>query len=184
MTGAQIRVRRRNNFNLVKEGAKLQSFDDFPMLRPEVDPQFHLSRNSVNQPFWLIGEKDMVLGQFSGSSRVEFASGPIRYFDLGLGDFVYVPAGAAHRISVREPGYMIRYKAREPGQEAVFWQCDMCGTELYRHKFDATAEPAQRGYQQGCEAFNGTDRTCGSCGCEHTSVDLSLFRWVQVADAN
>lgn len=176
-----VRIRRKNSFNLLKEGGKLESFDEFPMLRPDVDPQFHLSRNSIDQPFYLSAEKDMVLGQFGGASRVLFAAGPVRYFDLVPGDFVYVPAESGHRILTLEPGHVIRYKAREPGAEAVFWRCEQCGTELFRHRFDATAAPAQLGYQAGCEAFNAGDRTCPSCGTAHPPVDLSPFRWGRVA---
>ncbi|MDX3895447.1 hypothetical protein [Pusillimonas sp.] len=183
MSTAPIKIRRKNNFNLLKEGRKLESFDDFPLLRPEVDPQFHLSRNSVDQPFYLCAEKDMVLAQFSGASRVVFTSGPVRYFDLSIGDFVYVPAGSGHRIYTREPGFMVRYKAAKPGAETIFWQCEGCGETLFQHQFDATAQPAQLGYQEGCEKFNDGERTCGSCHTVHPPVDLSQFRWRQVADS-
>lgn len=177
-----IKIRRKNNFNLLKEARKLGSFDEFPMLRSDVDPQFHASRNTVDQPFYLRGEKDMVLVQYSGASRVVFESGPVRYFDLGMADFVYVPAGYVHRVLTVEPGIMVRYKAVNPGEEAVSWLCSGCGKELFSHGFDATAQPAQAGYQAGCEAFNALEsRACPSCGAEHPEVDLSEFRWDRVA---
>lgn len=182
---APIRIRRKNNFNLFKEARKLESFDDFPLLRPEVDPQLHASRNSVDQPFFLTCEKDVVIAQASGAAQVEFVSGPVRYFDLVPGDFVYVPAGTGHRIRTTEPGIQIRYKAREPGQETVSWQCGKCGATVHRESFDATLEPAQIGYQAAAEAFNidAAKRTCGSCGEEHLPLNLSPFRWAAVAEA-
>lgn len=180
-----IRIRRKNNLNLFKEARKLESFDEFPLLRPEVDPQLHASRNSVDQPFFLTCEKDVVVAQASGAAQVEFASGPVRYFDLVPGDFVYVPAGTGHRVKTIAPGIQVRYKAREPGQETVSWQCGKCGSALHRQSFDATREPAQIGYQAATEAFNAdaAKRTCESCGEQHPPLDLSPFRWVAVAEA-
>ena len=46
----RVTTRRKNSFNLFREASKLASFDEFPMLRPEVDPQLTLSSNSVDQP--------------------------------------------------------------------------------------------------------------------------------------
>lgn len=180
-----VRIRRKNGFNLFREARKLESFDEFPMLRPEVDPQLHASRNSVDQPFYLTCAKDSVIAQASGAARVEFASGPVRYFDLGPGDFVYVPAGSAHHIHAVKDGIQIRYKAREPGQETISWSCQNCGRALFSHRFDATAEPAQLGYQAGCERFNAdrANRQCAACDAEHPPVDLVPFRWKAVAEA-
>ena len=181
---APVRTRRKNGFNIFREAQKLSSFDEFPMLRPEVDPQLHLSRNEVDQPFHLVCEKDTVLAQFSGESRVEFANGSVRFFDMGRGDFVYVPAGAAHRLLTVETGVVARYKASAPGAETIIWYCDGCGGEISRHEGNATQAPAQQLYQEACEAFNGdaARRRCGACGSEHVPVDLSPFRWQAVAD--
>src|SRR5689334_4342042 len=93
-----VSTRRKNRFNLLREAAKLASFDEFPMLRPEVDPQLHLSHNEVDQPFYLVCEKDTVIAQFSGHSRIDLKEGSVRYFDLTAGDYVYVPGGIPHRI--------------------------------------------------------------------------------------
>lgn len=181
---APVRTRRKNAFNIFREAEKLSSFDEFPMLRPEVDPQLHLSRNEVDQPFHLTCEKDTVIGQFSGQSRVEFTDGPVRFFDLAAGEFAYVPAGMAHRVRTVEPGAMLRYKARLPGSEAVVFMCDACGGELSRHEFDASAVPPQQAYQAACEEFNGSSelRRCSACGSERALVDLSAFRWQAVAE--
>ena len=185
MSNTPVRIRRKNNFNLFREGRKLESFDEFPMLRPEVDPQVHVSRNSVDQPFLLTCEKDTVIAQISGAAKVEFASGPVRYFDLIAGDFVYVPAGAEHRVRTTEPGIQIRYKALAPGQETVSWSCESCGQTVYSESFDATSAPAQIGYHSAVEAFNNdaAKRKCASCNAEHPPIDMAPFRWVAVAEA-
>lgn len=181
---APVRTRRKNMFNLFREGEKLASFDEFPMLRPDVDPQLHLSRNEVDQPFHLICEKDTVVAQFSGLSRLEFTDGPVRYFDLAPGDYAYVPAGMAHRVRTVESGVFLRYKAREPGAETVLWLCAGCGSELERFDMDASAAPAQQGYQAACEQFNAAEggHDCPQCGANHPAVDMSPFRWQSVAD--
>lgn len=181
---APVRTRRKNGFNLFREAAKLSSFDEFPMLRPEVDPQIHLSRNDVDQPFHLICEKDTVIGQFSGESRVEFVDGPVRYFDLAAGDFTYVPAAAAHRVRTVTPGVMLRYKAREPGNETILWLCDSCRGELGRYDVNATAQPVQLGYQAASEKYNAelAGKDCPTCGTVAPPVDLAHFRWQAVAE--
>lgn len=185
MTGAQLKIRRKNNFNILREARKLGSFDDFPLLRPEVDPQLHVSVNSVDQPFFLTGKKDMVLSQMSGRSRIVFAGGPVRYFDLVPGEFVYIPAGMPHRVLTAEDGIQVRYKAREPGTETVAWKCANCGSEVHSVSFDASSAPAQIGYQSACEAFNSDPalRKCHNCGTEADPVNLGTFRWPRVVEA-
>ena len=179
-----VRTRRKNAFNLYKEAERLASFDEFPMLRPEVDPQLHLSRNEVDQPFHLLCEKDCVLLQLNGSSRLEFISGPVRYFDLIPGDFAYVPGGTAHRLKTVSPGAVLRYKALVPGSETVLFICEHCGKELGRNTWNATELPVQQGYQTACEQFNTNTeaRRCGSCGTVHASIDLSVFRWSAIVE--
>ena len=174
-----VRTRRKNAFNLYREAESMASFDEFPMLRPEVDPQIHLSRNEVSQPFHLLCEKDTVIAQLSGRSRLEFTNGPVRYFDLEPGDFAYVPGGAIHRLTTVSSGTMLRYKARQPGTEKVLWFCDNCGKEVAHHEWNATEIPVQRGYLTACNAYN-TDqnrRRCSACGTVHAPLDLSPFRW-------
>ena len=180
-----VRTRRKNKFNFVKEAERLESFDEFPMLRSEVDPQLHVSRNQVDQPFHLICEKDCVLAQANGRSRVVFVDGPVRYFDMTPGDFVYVPGRTAHRVLSTEPGVLLRYKAREPGTETMLWLCETCGAELGRDEADATAAPAQVAYAAATLRFNADDakRCCGSCGTRHPPVDATHFRWEAVGEA-
>lgn len=178
-----IAIRRKNSLNLFREAPKLQSFDEFPVLRPDVDPQLLVNNNRVDQPFHLIYGKDSVIALVSGRLVVEFAQGAVRYFDLEPGDFVYVPAGIAHRILVKEPGIQLRYRAREPGLEAVAWFCEGCATEMSRHVWDGDKTLSQDEYQVACTEFNGDAelRKCLRCGHEHAPVDLSAFRWADVA---
>ncbi|MGC4028384.1 MAG: hypothetical protein QM696_05910 [Steroidobacteraceae bacterium] len=178
-----VRTRRKNKFNFVKEAERLESFDEFPMLRPEVDPQLHISRNHVDQPFFLRCQKDSVIAQPTGSSRIEFTDGPIRYFDTEPGDYVYVPAGYAHRVRTQRSGILLRYKARDYGSETVEWHCQKCGATLFSHTI--SEGPVQSGYVIACDTFNASpaNRTCAACGEVHAPVDLSPFRWSQVAEA-
>jgi len=179
-----VRTRRKNRFNFLKEAAGLESFDEFPLLRPEIDPQLHVSRNTVDQPFFLRCRKDSVIAQPVGASRVEFTDGPVRYFDTEPGDHVYVPAGYAHRVLTLREGVLLRYKAREFGSETVLWYCTACSEELYHYEIDGGG-PVQAGYAEACEAFNDDPalRKCRSCGAEHPTVNLAPFRWRAVAEA-
>jgi hypothetical protein len=185
MTGSIPRIRRKNAFNLYREAGKLKSFDEYPLLRPEVDPQLHFSNNEVDQPFWLALAKDCVLTQSSGRSRVLFRAGPARYFDMEPGEFVYVPAQAAHRVIVEEPGILLRYKAKDFGAETVLWFCESCNGELFRLSWKESEMLPQAGYLQGIQQFNAQEsrRTCKSCGAQHPAVDLAPFRWEAVANA-
>ena len=179
----RLRIRRKNALNILKEADKLRSFDDFPVLRDEVDPQLHVSRNETDQPFWLESEKDTVLAQVSGRSQVAFRDGPVRYFDLTPGEFVYVPGGSTHRILTAEPGVVLRYKARLTGEEAVRWFCRGCDTPLFSHRHDGEG-PVQASYADAIDLFNDDEgrRACPVCQTVHPPVDISLFRFRQVAD--
>lgn len=178
-----VRTRRKNKFNFIKEAERLESFDEFPMLRPEVDPQLHVSRNSVDQPFYLRCAKDSVIAQPTGASRVEFVDGPVRHFDTEPGDYVYVPAGYAHRVRTIRNGILLRYKARDHGGETVEWRCEGCGKTL--HSRHIAEGPVQAGYAAACAEFNGSEekRRCKQCGAVHPAIDLSPFRWAEVAKA-
>ncbi len=179
-----VRTRRKNKFNFLKEAERLESFDEFPMLRPEIDPQLHVSRNSVDQPFYLRCAKDSVIAQPTGYSRIEFVEGPTRYFDTEPGDFVYVPAGTAHRILTTREGIILRYKARDFGEETVLWYCPQCQTELYRHEI-VEGQSVQAGYAAACSAFNANAdaRSCKACGDVRPPIDMTPFRWDAVAGA-
>ena len=91
-------MRRKNRFSTFKEAAARGNYDEFPMLEIGIDPQLHLSRNSVAQPFFLICEQDSMVAQMSGAARIEFRNSSVGYFNTEIGDFVYVPGGTPHRI--------------------------------------------------------------------------------------
>jgi hypothetical protein len=171
--------RRKNRFNIFKEAERLGSFDEYPLLTPEVDPQVHLSNNSVDQPFFLVCEKDSVLTQFGGSARVVLQQGAVRYADLGPGDYLYIPGGIPHRILTTAPGEQLRYKARDPGKEGVEWYCENCGELADRFVWDTKTTPSQAGYLAGTLRWNHESdrRRCGRCGRAHEPIDLSPFRW-------
>ena len=49
---------RKNRFSTFEEAATRGAFDEFPMLEIGIDPQLHLSRNSIAQPFFLMCEQE------------------------------------------------------------------------------------------------------------------------------
>ncbi|MBF8721772.1 hypothetical protein [Pseudomonas guariconensis] len=180
-----IELKRKNAFNLFRESSKMGNYDEFPMLRSEVDPQLHVSKNTLSQPFYLICEKDSVVTALSGNAQVHFKSMPVLYYDLTPGDFIYVPGGVEHRIVCEEESIHVRYKAKEAGLEAIVWHCESCGAELDRHTWSNETKLPQEGYSFGSNRFNEEveRRTCGDCGVVHPPVELSLFRWNDVAVA-
>lgn len=178
-----VDIRRKNALNLIRDRAKFSNFDEYPVLKEDVDPQLHVSVNSVDQPFFVIFQKDTLLAALSGSAQVQFKGASVHYFDLGPGDHVYVPAGIPHRIVGGKNALHLRYKARQPGLEAVAWYCEHCGEELDRYTWDTARQVAQAGYQAAATRFNASPerRRCSSCGHEHPVIDLSPFRWDAVA---
>ena len=174
---------RKPRFIALEEAQKRASYDEYPMLPSGIDPQLHLSRNDCKQPFWLICEHDTVLVTISGHGKVEFIEGPVRYHTLAPGDFVYVPSGTAHRIVPAAPCVHLRYKAEHAGLEAVAWYCEKCGHELGREIWDTEEELPQEAYLRSVRAFNAdaARRSCGKCGEVHPAIDLTPFRWAEVA---
>ena len=158
------------------------NYGEMPVLGSEIDPQLYLSRNDKPQPFHLICQKDTVLVQMSGKGRLEFAEGPARWYSMDVGDFVYVPGGAATRYVPETASVQYRYRAREAGLEAVAWYCPKCNGEIARRSFDMAKTLPQEGYQQACDWFNAAtqNRTCG-CGTVHAPVDLAGTRWSAIA---
>lgn len=158
-------------------------YDEYPVLSAGIDPQLHLSRNDRQQPFWLICSADTVIVQMSGHASVVFKGLAVNGYDLEPGDFIYVPAGAPHRLTPRTESIQYRFKAEKPGLEGVAWYCEACGNEVYREVWDAEAEPAQAAYLRGCETFNSQEtlRRCSQCGAVHALVDISGNRWAEIA---
>jgi len=81
---------RKNRFNAFQEAAARGAYDEFPMLELGIDPQLHLSRNNIAQPFFLICEQDSMIAQLSGAARIEFRDSSVGYFDARIGDYVIV----------------------------------------------------------------------------------------------
>jgi hypothetical protein len=175
---------RKRMFFTFKEAAERGPFDEYPVLPEETDPQLHLSRNDRTQPFYAQCGKDTVIIQMAGDGRVEFRDASVNYFDLEVGDFVYVPAGTVHRLHPDGENVTYRYRARVPGPEAVLWICDACGSEVFRHDYDGTATLVQTAYADACDAYNASaaTRTCTACKHEHAPIDLSPFQWREIAE--
>jgi 3-hydroxyanthranilate 3,4-dioxygenase len=176
-------MRRKNNFDTFKEAAVRRSYDEMPMLELGIDPQLHLSRNSVPQPFFLICEQDTMLAQMSGETRIEFREAAVRHFDMVVGDFVYVPGGTPHRLVPRTESIHLRYKAERPGLEAVAWYSEATGRQISRVTWDCTEELPQEAYLRACTAFNADAklRTCPTSGAVLAPIDMSPFAWATVA---
>jgi hypothetical protein len=175
-------MRRKNRFEIYKEAPARGSYDECPMLELGIDPQLHLSRNSVAQPFFLICEQDCIIAQLSGTARIEFRNSPANYFNLALGDFVYVPGGTPHRLFPQSESIHLRYKAARPGLEAVAWY-DAAGAEMSRVTWDCDEELPQEGYLRACRSFNADakQRTSARTGETLPLIDLAPFHWAELA---
>lgn len=167
-------MRRKNRFETYKEAAERGNYDEFPMLELGIDPQLHLSRNSVAQPFFLICEQDTIVAQMSGSARIEFRHSPANYFNMALGDFVYVPGGTPHRLIPQKESVHLRYKAAQPGLEAVAWYKG--DEEVARVTWDCAKELPQEAYLRACRAFNAD----ASLRKGLPAIDLAPFQWDKI----
>ncbi|HWE75403.1 MAG TPA: Rieske 2Fe-2S domain-containing protein [Stellaceae bacterium] len=167
-------MRRKNRFETYKEAADRGNYDEFPMLELGIDPQLHLSRNTVAQPFFLICEQDTILAQMSGTARIEFRNSPANYFNMALGDFVYVPGGTPHRLVPQTESVHLRYKAAQPGLEAVAWYKG--DEEVARVTWDCAKELPQEAYLRACRAFNAD----ASLRKGLPAIDLTPFQWDKI----
>ena len=174
---------RKKTFQVWREAAKLGAYAEMPMLPEDKQVQVHLSRNDRPQPFYLICGKDSLLSLMSGAATVEFRGTAVDRFDLKLGSFVYVPAGAPHRIVPAETSIMLRYKQMNAGLEGVAWYCDDCGAEIHREVWDTAADLSQAKYQEISSRFaaDAARRKCPNCGSIHPAPDLEGLPWTEVA---
>ena len=174
---------RKRAFNIFQQAREAGPYDEYPVLPPEIDPQIHLSRNDRPQPFYLICEHDCVIAQMAGRATVHFKDSNVVRYVLVSGDFVYVPAGTPHRIVPETESIQVRYKARDAGWEGAAWYCDKCGAELWRSEWNTVEQLPQEGYWRSCHDFNEASslRTCQQCGTTADIIDLSPFRWRQIA---
>lgn len=170
-------------FLALKEARRRGFYDEYPMLSQGIDPQLYMSRNDRLQPFWLTCANDTVLVQLTGKADIAFKKADVERFHMRPGDLIYVPAGVPHRLDPQNESIHLRYKAAEPGFEAVAWYCEHCGTELDRETWDANREISQSHYLSACESFNADRkrRTCGACGAEHPVVDIVGNQWADIA---
>jgi len=176
---------RQHMFLTYEEAAKSGPYDERPMLPSDIDLQIHLSRNDRPQPFFQVCQHDSVLVVMSGAGRVEFKDTSVRHHTYETGDFIYVPAGTPHRIVPDTESIHYRYKLPESELEGVAWYCEGCGASLWRDVWKIADELAQEGYLRACEEFNADleRRTCESCGKVHPPIDLTAYRWREVAAA-
>ena len=175
---------RKNRFSTFQEAAARGAYDEFPMLEIGIDPQLHLSRNSVAQPFFLICEQDSMIAQLSGAVRIEFRNSSVGYFDAEIGDFIYVPGGTPHRIvpksesipiSVTKPSIRAskpsRGSTRHRGRRSAA-SPGIAPTSCRRRPIFAPAAPSMR--HRPCAPARQPAR----CWPE---IDLSPFRWEEIA---
>jgi hypothetical protein len=171
-------MQRKNGFDTFKEVSARGPYDEMPMLELGIDPQVHLSRNAIPQPFFLVCESDSMIVQMAGEARIEFRQSSVNSFETELGDFVYVPGGTPHRILPRSPSIHLRYKAMLPGLEGVAWYADGSAQEISRVVWNCAEELPQEGYLRACRAFNADPRLRGGL----PEIDLAPFRWAALAD--
>lgn len=174
---------RKKTFQTWREAAKLGPYDEMPMLPDDKQVQVHLSKNDRPQPFYLICGKDSLLSLMSGIAKVEFKGTAVDHFALKPGSFVYVPAGAPHRILPTETSVVLRYKQMHAGLEGIAWYCDNCDTETHREVWDTATTVSQLKYDEVTSRFAADTslRTCRNCGSIHPVPDLEGFRWSEVA---
>jgi glyoxylate utilization-related uncharacterized protein len=174
---------RKKTFQALREGAKVGPYDEMPMLPDDKQVQIHLSKNDRPQPFYLICGKDTLLSLVSGAATVEFKGTAVGHFTLTPGSFVYVPAGAPHRIVPAETSVMMRYKQMYAGLEGVAWYCDNCDAEIHREVWDSATTVSQAKYADETSRFaaDASLRTCRHCGSAHPAPDLEGYRWSEVA---
>jgi len=174
---------RKKTFQVWREAAKVGAYAEMPMLPDDKQVQVHLSKNDRPQPFHLICGKDSLLSLMSGAAKVEFKGTGIDHFALTPGSFVYVPAGAPHRIVPTETSVMMRYKQMQAGLEGIAWYCDNCGAEIFREVWDTATTLPQLKYEEVSSRFAADPslRTCRACGSVHPAPDLAGFRWSEAA---
>jgi 3-hydroxyanthranilate 3,4-dioxygenase len=177
-------MRRKSHVDIFAEVPNRGEYDECPMVDVGHEPQLHLSKNSLAQPFFLICENDCVIVQLAGSARLEFQGSSVNYFDLELGDFAYVPGGTPHRLLPTSQSIHLRYKAEFPGLEACAWYSST-GEEISRIAWDCAVELPQEGYLRACQTFNRDRnlRTRRKTGEELPLIDLSPFNWTAVAQS-
>lgn len=177
-------MKRKRMVPVFEAAAEAGNFDDVPVMPAHVDPQVHLSRNRVDQPFFLICSKDTVIAQLTGESVLELKDSSVNSFAVRPGDNVYVPAGTPHRVLPNSETIQLRYRPVRAGNEGVAWYCPGCDRELRRVVWDTAQTVSQQAWLDACEEFNADEkvRECRSCGARHPRIEVSEFlSWKEVA---
>lgn len=167
---------RRRMLHAFKAAGEVGNYEDAPVLPENVDPQLHLSNNTELQPFYLVCEKDTVLGQLSGTALVRLRASSVNRFDLEPGDMLYVPAGTPHRIEPHSASVQIRYKVRDSQREGAVWTCQVCDAQVARLDWRLT-DPPSDSYLAACKWFNQhvADTQCPNCGGAVESVSTEAL---------
>ena len=169
---------RRRMLHAFKAAKEVGNYEDAAVLPEHLDPQVHLSRNSLPQPFYLVCEHDTIIGLMSGAAQIRLRGSSVNTFTTGPGDLVYVPAGTPHRIEPVTPSVQLRYKVRSSEREAAVWACVHCDKQIARLDWRVT-DPPSAAYALACQWFNeqcaGT--LCAGCGQPVADVDLQALGW-------
>ena len=175
---------RKKTFHVFKEANRTGPYDERPMLPDSIDIQLFMSRNDHAQPFHLICGKDTLICQISGKGRVDFMDTCINYYPLVAGDYIYVPAGAPHRLVPDGENITVRYKAKDAGLEGVAWYCRNCSNELFREVWDTAETISHEAYLRLTKNFSADLelRTCEECSEVHDPVDVNPYRWEVIAE--
>lgn len=176
-------MERTRECNVFEAGAVAQSCDEWPLVPAGVEPQVELSRHLVPEPFFQVLDHDSVLAVMAGDGRVEFRDSNVLWESLRPGDFVYVPAGTAHRVAPETELLTIRFAAAARERQAVAWYCESCGAEVGCFAWDASEALPQEGFLAAAEhhAREIAGRACSRCGAAPGALDLAPFRWSQLA---
>lgn len=173
-------MNRRRMLNALTTAQEIGDYEDAAVIPAETDPQIHLSRNRLPQPFHLICEKDTVLSALAGSAHVYLRDSSVNRFRMGIGDHVYVPARTPHRLVPIEEVVTLRFTALNAGSQGAAWYCPACDAEVQRYEWEHDNNvPAVAMYAAACARFTADEaaRTCATCGAVHPGIDLVAFGW-------
>lgn len=171
---------RRRMLQALDAAAAVGNYADLAVLPEDVDPQITVSRNWVDQPFYLAFEEDTVLAQMSGRCTVHLRESNVLNYPMAQGDHVYMPGGTPHRIRPDGEGVLIRYVTNEPALRAAMFVCEQCGAELYRLEWtQELVDDAVAIYAEICRRFNedSSRRSCQHCGAIAAEVALDALGW-------
>lgn len=178
-----MQVIKRSNVHELRQAAEAAgSYDEWPLLPPDVDPQARLSCNTVDQPFFAGFDHDTCLAQLTGEATVEFIDSRYLATALSPGDWLYLPAGIHHRVVPQKPALQLRYVGREAHWEEAVFLCG-CGERRSSHSWNTGVTLPQEGFstavaQHDSLALEGV--LCSRCGTTVEAIGTQ-FRWDEIA---